>query len=559
MQNVRWLNYPWLAMPGVLSKLRVDASTPDGRMWSSGGILSVPEGATVHVLGQNGRACHLPEGDWRIALPEKKDPIRIRVTFGAQTEEFALEPPGSMAWLTERQNCRSLPLYQTVLSWASFFDECLVDEKGEEKHDDGREGMALSWADIDEKLRNALAHPDEPQMSLIVRIAESLSKTIEDFDRGIRRVLARDRRMMPADKAEEFDAASIDWYIRQPGLTAAEKAAYNQQRLKAVARKEFVDTLENRVLKDFLRRCTQEAEGYRLLCTESQKRSRRARTVQKFGLLCRMLLSSPVFESIATIQGIVQPNYVLQGDPRYRKVWRFYKLLLRKQRAADFLWAWQARLWGDIVAVTLNVALWRMAQKTDADLTLSPIAESGPDLSFEQHEGRRFSDTSDAGPWLLRQRDASLSSGQVVEVVSSAKMAAFLANNPAWGGYGQNEKLALQMIREALVVFLTPLDSMRPRRALIVWPLHSEADNRIDHTNIRETLAVAQELIEARAFPGTLSVQGLVVASDHSSGFIPQEIEPVTVVSFGSHPAQWAKNLDGLDAWLTRFFEEALR
>lgn len=545
MQSVRWMSYPWQRMLGGADAL----PNPNGQIWSAGGILLVPDSSVVEVLGNNGWT-RLPGGDCQIPLPEKKECIRISVTCGTEKSEFKLEPPDSMASLLDHQSCRTLSLYQIVLSWASFFDECLVDDRGDE-----RQVETLSWGDIDEKLKNAMDNPDEPQMSLIVRIAESLSKTIEDFDRGIRRVLTRDRRMMPADKAEEFDAVSIDWYIRQPGFSAAEKAAYNQQRLKAVARKEFVDTLENRVLKDFLQRCTVEADGYRLLCTEKQKQSRRARMVQKFGLLCRTLLSSPAFESIASIHSIVQPNYVLQGDSRYRKVWRFYKLLLRKQRVADFFWAWQVRLWGDIVAVALNVLLWRMTGESTANLwSLEPIAQSGPQLSFEQHDGRRLSDDSDAGPWLLRRRGDVLSSGQVVEVVSSARMEEFLGRSGDWVGAQEG----VRAIRGATVLFFTPLQSNRRHSVLVVWPLHSAADNKIDQDGILKTMNQALRFI-ARRSTSPLSVYGLVVASGHSSADISEEFDPVMAFGFGSHPAQWAKNLSELETWFSELFEEVLR
>lgn len=543
-EDVRWLEYPWEAVPGVPEALGAAECRPDGRKWSAGGILSVPEGARVSVLGGNGREYRLPEGGWVLAVPERRNAVQVCVT-GAGERTFAFEPPYPVAGLDASRNFRTTALYQTVLSWASFFDECLVDEHGGE-----RAGAGPAWADIDGRLRSALDNPDEPQMSLIVRIADALTKTVEDFERGIRRVLTRDRRMMPADRAEEFDAASIDWYIRQPGYSAAEKAAYNQQRLKAVARKEFVDTLENRVLKDFLRRCTIEADGYRLLCTESQRASRRARSVQKFGLLCRRLLASPAFEPIAAIHGIVQPNYVLQGDFRYRKVWRFYQQLLRQQRAADLLWAWQVRLWSDVVAVTLNVALWRLSGRREGPVELRTVAQSGPELSFEQHEGRRFSDTSDAGPWIVRRRGAPLARAQVLEVVSSAKLADYLSCSGAWTSSG------LSCIREATLLLLTPLAPQDAgKTVLIVWPLHSEADGRLDAGSIERTLRPALEIIERRS-EGTVRARALVVASDAAAGRLPDALEAVTVFRFGSRPAQWARNLEGLETWLELFLKE---
>ena len=98
------------------------------------------------------------------------------------------------------------------------------------------------------------------------------------------------------------------------------KAAANQQRLLGIARNESFDTLENRVLKDFIFRCGN--EGHRYLNTEvgnsfQLQQSKRARSVKSYCHLCTGLHKVPHLEKVAAPPNPIRANYVLQNDYRY--------------------------------------------------------------------------------------------------------------------------------------------------------------------------------------------------------------------------------------------------
>ena len=533
MRELRYHRYPWetlLRNPGDCD--------PNGRTWSSGGVLRLPPGAQVSFALGRGRLHRIAMTDSLVAMPKRREPVRMRVVdaFSDLDRTIELEAPASLAEVSPRRTFRDLPLYETVLAWSSFFDECLVDERG------GELAEPLSWEAVAERLETLLANPDEPQMSLIVRIADALTTTLEAFERGIRRVLTRDRRMMPADKAEEFDAASVDWYVRQPGRTAAEKAAFNQQRLKAVARREFVDTLENRVLKDFLKRSAAEARRWcGALATPGQLASARALRVRRFERLCMRLLALPAFEEILPVTGVVQPNYVLQGDARYRKIWRFYQLLLRRQRAADTLWAWQSRLWSDVAQAAVNVVLARMAEKSrrgDSPWRIEPLADSAPSISFEQSDGRRLEGETSSGPFIIRRRGAGMADGCVLELVESERLPECLSASP------DRREDRLGDVCGAVAALLTPLSAgARMRRtAILFWPLHSLADGILDQPSVLRTMEAALDGLEGSGF----DVRGVALSSD-LLGMPAVSLERSVVLQLGARPADWAKTFPVLE------------
>ena len=322
-------------------------------------------------------------------------------------------------------------------------------------------------------------------MSLIVRIAHEQSRTITGFAHGLRRVLTRERRLYQADKVEEFDGACIDWYIRQPGLSATEKAAYNGQKLKAVVRREFVDTLENRVLKDFLKRCITEVRDYLGTCsTELQKQSARAKKVQQFGKICSSLLEMPAFDSISSISGLVSPNYALQSDPRYRKIWRHYCQLLKKQRTYDQIWACQCRVWQDSVALTIGVSLFRLAQRAATGKTewsMDPISETIPVISFEQRDGLRLNHGTLPGPYLIKRRGAGMEEANILEIVSRDLFRKYLDTR------GDSKLKPLTGVQPDFTLVFSPLSGQKPT-FVFFWSCHALAEGTVDSAGMLQSM-----------------------------------------------------------------------
>lgn len=240
------------------------------------------------------------------------------------------------------------------------------------------------------------AHSSEPRMDVIVEIALKYRDTVASLARSPRRILQRQRRLISLGRVEQLDHACLEWFVRRPGHTAAEKAGVTQE-LLALARTEDYDTLENRVLKDFLRRCVDAANLYLREHQGRFEQSTRCRAVLALRDTCwRLLRESPLLE-VRSLPGFPQPNYVLLHDPAYRELWQWYLKLVRRREVTDSAWRWQRRLWEDFVRlcvareiITADVPrngfrarlpfahdLW-IRQEQDAGCWLHPLDWPGP-------------------------------------------------------------------------------------------------------------------------------------------------------------------------------------
>lgn len=211
-------------MGGAATAMPIDALH-----WSSAGLLKVPVSCRLRFPDktmQSARVGNPRVGNlyFTLSMPFNEGAFKLNIREETYSKEVEYKMTGPAAFgqrdLISGKTVRDSVLYKTILSWSSFFDECLV---GNQAADNFR----LTWDSVSQKIEEIQRNSNEPQMSLVVRISKDLGKTIGEFAKGLRRVLTRERRMMQADRTEEFDTACIDWYVRQPGFTALEKAAYN--------------------------------------------------------------------------------------------------------------------------------------------------------------------------------------------------------------------------------------------------------------------------------------------------------------------------------------------
>ncbi len=196
-------------------------------------------------------------------------------------------------------------------------------------------------------------HP--PPLDLIVRHAETLARLVERLAHHPRRVLARVRERLPANRVQELDHACLTWYVRQPGRSTAEKAGARQVIL-AVSRHENLDTLENRVLRHYLELAAGAARLYANL-HRRLRASERLITVMRYERLCRTLAGDLAEVGVRLPANSVVPNYVLTQDLGYSAVWLAYQDILRRREEEDDVWRWQVRLWADCVRLSVLVAL----------------------------------------------------------------------------------------------------------------------------------------------------------------------------------------------------------
>ncbi|MBU2550080.1 MAG: DUF2357 domain-containing protein [Proteobacteria bacterium] len=308
-------------------------------------------------------------------------------------------------------------LARTVLSWSQLFDDLL--DQALERHREPR----LPWDEFEETLTKLKDQANQPRKALILNIAETLQTRLAIVVSSARKVLLRERRMMPAGRVSETDVACLEWYLRQPGITAAQKAAANRQTLMGVARRESWDTHENRILKDFLSLCRKESTRYLLAEVGNNpnfQKSERAEKITAFRYLCADLLRQPFFESVSRPEPGLRPNYVLQNDHRYREIWKLYLRLLRQEDEEDILWDWQARTWADVVRLLVGRALHTMAKKRSETGTgiFQEILKSSLHLFREQRLGARVQPGCEPGPFILYPDDPVKQA--VMEVVHSS-------------------------------------------------------------------------------------------------------------------------------------------
>lgn len=429
-------------------------------------------------------------------------------------------------------------LQQAVLEWMSFFDFCVQCADARE-----RDAFAVPWMELPELIRMYGRDPSVQKRSLIVSIAEKMPQHVQELVRSARRILVHERRLLPATRAAEMDPGCLQWYFRQPGQTAMQKASANRQRLQGMSRRETFNTLENRVFREFLRRCVRECRQYIRFVCAGKTDTGYGRDVSRFGSLCSELLKNPVWEDIDELESGVRPNYVLQNDVRYRRVWDLYQKLLRKQDEEDWMWAWQGRTWADICTLLLGASLLVMAEKNNGTVKLSPLAHAGCAFLKEQEQGRRMMRGSEPGPFLLSYRGRQA----VLELVHASQ--------------AEQHKVAssLGCTGGTLFFVLKPLGRKKATaRAIVIWPVHTFSSTKAH--DFREIQKSAEEGLARQSFfinvrYPVARLTGLVLADAFYQGEPDFEAGTDThLARLAAAPQFWEKNIEMLTMLLDDLF-----
>lgn len=444
----------------------------------------------------------------------------------------AIEQPGPSDGTAEASDAEHLAAL--LLSWSQAMDE--LREAGRMPDSDAGLRLNPTWKDIVSAIDGLQDIGDEPRKSLIVHIAEKLNNSLADTVRSARRLLARERSLQPVGRINELDHACLAWLIRQPGETLKEKAAVNGQNLLGVSRYETFDTLENRVLKDFLRRCVLEAGNYlRVEVGENQRTSERAMNVGSFKHLCTYLLKSEQMEGVSLQRGPVTPNYVLQSDSRYRRIWGLYQRLLRQEDEKDSLWTWQNRTWNEIATLLLNCAIHRVASGESPlrDFDVRPLAKPALHINSEQDLGCRLGGYSVPGPFLVRHRRSSRS--WVLELVNSGEVEGHVAGRLGRVGAWQ-------------YVCLMPVGRSDEVKVIAVWPVHTASSRRLFDpdaicSSAERALRFHEDVVNSRSDISFL-LYGLALCSAPDGDVRIAEGRDVTVTALAPSPKEWKKNLD---------------
>ncbi len=475
-------------------------------------------------------------------------------------EEVILKSIGAVTqyYRDEKNKYIDSTLYNSVLSWSQFFDNCYESPK--------IHGGKLPWATILE-IFSELAKEKErkqPRMALIVDIARKMQNKLSHIVVAARKVLVRERRLIAAGKVEETDIACLNWYIRQPGQTMAQKAGANGQRLLGVARKENFDTLENKVLKDFLLRCKREVFRYTLTEVgedEALQKSSRAVDVKKFGRLSSELVRVPHLEEVGSAGHGIRPNYVLQNDSRYREIWKHYLRLLRQEDEQDRLWDWQARTWADVARILVCATTFMMTdlkQCSASSIVISEILSSKIHISKEQHLGCRISAGSEPGPFTIYHSKSSSKNIYVLEIVhpSEASLHPATASLGRMGGH--------------LYLVLTPINGGN-RKVLVMWALHAagavhQHNSKFfyDWANIVQSASRAlmrhSTILQERT-KDKFDLGAFIVASDlkaDGAELLDSDFGGVPLLRVAADQRSWDDTLAGISAILEQLLEKLL-
>lgn len=395
---------PFLGSPVVSLEANTDVFLPS-RMEQF-----IPLGASFLAGEPQRRIFETPHGVLAGGGPLEN--LRLRF-LGGRRLEVGLTVRGAAKRYEGLEGRTESRLAQLVRAWSQVFDDLLEAARRDllqRARLTGQGAEEVRWSQVLDVL-DEISDPNEPHMALIVEIARQLHRQIESNIGRIRRVLVRQDELLPLHRAREMNRSSLLWLSRQPGEGILEKAG-SKQRVLAVARRESFDTLENRVLKDFVIRCKREASRYiREVRTVGRwEASSRARRVLGFGNTCSRAESEPVLQEVKLPEPGARPNYVLQGDPRYRRVWFWYRKLLRRESAEDKVWEWQSRAWADVVRLLMGAALEMTTTgvgtrgNLSGDLHCQTLATSLLRVREEQEAGGRIVPGSLPGPFLWSRR-----------------------------------------------------------------------------------------------------------------------------------------------------------
>lgn len=504
----------------------------------------IAHGPSYRTLRGNYRLYEMPHG---VLASQKKthkqaDSQHIIVSSYDNSHNVTLETTFATPHLTGEEPSE---LALIIMAWNQAFDDW-IDVSKKENFENQQ-----PWKNIRNYLKLISGDSHEPRMALIVQLAEQMSKKLEPTVRMARKILLRERSLLPVERITETDTACLRWYVRQPGETMAQKATAHRQSLMGIARKESFNTLENRVLKDFLLRCKGVAQRYLTVEVGNLfQQSTRGKLVRQFQNLCAGLIEDSNLRDVAPLRSRVRPNYVLQSDMRYRDVWRSYQRLLRQDDEEDRSWDWQPRTWADISRLLIGAALSSMEDKQNP--FAKPLLQASMYIYKEQRLGSRVLPGTEPGPFMIFPVKGVKTPEWVLELIHSEEAHAHDATKEL-GRMGAHLYLVLERIGKL------------ERRVIALWAAHTASStHEIAWNDI--SLSAQHSLMH---YQHTLSdyqtnfpkLFGLVVASSLQGRNVASHKTEngAYVFEVPADPTRWDAGLETLATKLQKVIEETIR
>lgn len=285
-----------------------------------------------------------------------------------------------------------------LIHWMTHTLQELAQDSRDEDAVHFRGLVRRDWSSITSQVLNPGL--SEPRMELIIRIAQDdvLQKVLSQVAHQPRLVLKRIRDQVAVGRIQELDAACIRDYARRPGRTTVEKAG-SRQKLLAVKRQTSADTLENRVA----RWCYAEiadygAEWLAMNGRYAASASARFKLVRRLRERARSWANSESLQEVpyGGLSHPVAANYPLQLETRYRRIYKTYLELCRRNKFEEDAWTWRRRLWADMVRLLLGSALFQLCEdKLSANGQSDVYFNEGPERGTWLNPG------SSPGPFLI--------------------------------------------------------------------------------------------------------------------------------------------------------------
>ena len=379
-------------------------------------------------------------------------------------------------------------------------------------------------------LWNEDAEDVDAEMDILAKQALELKSVIRYLEKSPRKILSRNRAMTPLSRVQEMDRAGMLWLSRQPGNDWAERAGPSQ-RILAPTRYESANTLENRVLRSFAALSDNTARNY-LNRNNRAQRSARYQRIKKHGLQCRRLERTLADLGVTLAPPDTTPNYVLQNDVRYHRIWSAYQQLLKREKPLDDLWKWQARSWEEFCIIAVAVAC--------RGIPGAKVIAAAPINFREEHS---------CGLWLehdnplvtlyLKEQDL------IVEILVRQKNVASRQND----------------LGAPCIIKCSKFTTHFARR-IPVWPMHS-----FDEMNPQDDIADLENLFQSPGFrsASSLNIKGaIVLRNTYSEGTSRHDItqlggSKVLASTIGPRGPALRSGLNHLSEYIAQIFEDLSR
>lgn len=395
-----------------------------------------------------------------------------------------------------------------ILRWANIFD--YITDKNPNNFDSALNRFEIEWREIQLWLDELKSNYKEQYKSIIVEISKIFSSKIAHLVNQMRRILQRERIMVPLNRVQETDSTCVKWFSQQAGNTIIEKAGI-KQKILAVSRFESQDTLENRVFKDFIIKCIK--ESFIFLNNDKEKINANYNSIKKFKEICQSIIKESLFKSIGSPTQGFKPNYVLQKDIRYQKMWKYYQKLLRKELAEEKIWDWQSVMWTELsvllTCTALNYSCYEGKAKPENGLILKPISQSKVKISKEIINGRKIDPESLPGPFLATQyKNNKPQKYCVIELVHSTLINKH--SNPIIKELG--------ILGPQLIIQITPMNcNTNKSKYVIVWAINGAGLNKLHNIeDIQTSVYNSIEELKRQLFKNNsldLDIKGIVFLS----------------------------------------------